>query len=340
MPSLPRFALGFLLGLGSILALFLALFHRQLGAPTETSRWCYEINAKKRHLAEAIPGPRLLLVGGSSALFGLSARQIREQTGYPTVNLGTHAGLGTQYILGLAQTVAKPGDTILLGFEYELYDYPAAVTVKGWSDSLFLDYVFARDPHYFRSLPLSRQWSFAMLLSYDRLKEGLRSRRHPPRRLESAIYNVTNLNAFGDQVGHPAANRPKDSPYQDQCSAPLAHGLSAQPQGFPDFRLFIQWAKQNKIRVLATFPSICHRPEYDLAPAQRTSRDLQRFFESEGVQVLGDAQEAMLPPDQFFDTMYHPTDDGQQERTRRLLLHLAPLLPTSSTHSQALARTH
>jgi hypothetical protein len=326
MPLLQRFFLGFLLGLGSILALFIALFYRQLGAPTESSRWCYEINAQKRHQAEAIPSPRLLLVGGSSTLFGLSARQIREQTGYPTVNLGTHAGLGAQYILSLAQTIAKSGDTILLGFEYELYDYPAAVTVKGWSDSLFLDYVFARDPAFFRRLPLSRRWSFGMLLSYERLQEGLRSRRHAPRRVESVIYNVTNLNAFGDQVGHPAANRPPGSPYRDQCSAPLARGLSAQPQGFCDLRLFIQWAKQNKIRVLATFPSISHRSEYDLAPAQQTGRDLQRFFESEGVQVLGDAREAMLPPDQFFDTMYHPTDDGQQERTRRLLVHLAPLL--------------
>ena len=326
MPLLPRFALGFLLGLGLVLALFLVLFHRQLGAPTESSRWCYEINTRKQQLAEAISRPKLLLVGGSSTLFGLSARQIQEHTGYPTVNLGTHAGLGSPYILALAQTIAKPGDTILLGFEYELYDYPAAVTVKGWSDSLFLDYVFARDPHYFRSLPLSQRWSFAMLLSYDRLKEGLRNRRHPPPHFESPIYNVTNLNAFGDQVGHPAASRPPDSPYKDQCSVPLAHGFSAQPQGFPDFRRFIQWAKQNRIRLLATFPSICHRSEYDQAPAQRTSRDLQRFFESEGVEMLGDAQEAMLPPDQFFDTMYHPTDDGQQERTRRLLVHLAPLL--------------
>ena len=319
---------------------FLLLFHQQLGAPTESSRWAYEINVRKRQLAAAIQGPKLLLVGGSSTLFGLSARQIQEATGCPTVNLGTHAGLGPQYILRSAQAIARPGDTVLLGFEYELYDYPATVTGKGWSDSLFLDYVFARDPDYFRALPLAQQWSFAMFLSYDRLKEGLHNQRNAPRRVESPVLNVTNLNAFGDQIGHPAANRPPDSAYKNQCSIPLAHGLSAHPKGFPDFQLFIQWAKQNRIRVLATFPSICHRPEYDLVPAQETSRDLQRFFEAEGVQVLGDAREGMLPSDQMFDTMYHPTDDGQREHTRRLLVHLAPLLQASSSQAQGLSQTH
>src|SRR5208283_2044089 len=138
------------------------------------------------------------------------------------------------------------------------------------------------------------------------------------------------------QIGHPVAHRPPDSPYKDQCSAPLALGLSAQPQGFHDFQPFFQWAKQSKIHVLATFPSICHRPEYDLAPARQTTRDLQRFFESNGIQMLGDSQEAILPPDQFFDTMYHCTDEGTRERTRRLLVHLAPLLSTSSTQAQGL----
>jgi|ERR1035438_2256928 hypothetical protein len=326
MPSPTRFALGFLLGLGVVLAIFFARFYRQLGVPTETSRWCYEINAKKCLLAEAIPDHKLLLVGGSSTLFGLSAEQIQTQTGYPTVNLGTHAALGPEYIIHLAEQVAKPGDTVLISFEYEFYDFPAAVKTKGWNDSLFFDYLFARDPEYLGSLPLLQRCKFAMLISNQRLEEGLNNRRHPPAHIDTGIYDVKNINAFGDQIAHPAARRPASAAYAAQCCVNLAQGLSAQPKGFPTFELFCKRATQNHIRVLASFPSICHRPEYDLAPAQQATQAIRAFFESLGVPVLGEAQEAMLPSDQFFDTMYHLTDEGQREHTRRLLVHLAPLL--------------
>ena len=63
-----KFFTGFIVGLGLALAVFFAQFYRQLGAPTESSRWCYEINAKKLARAKAITGPKLLLVGGSSTL--------------------------------------------------------------------------------------------------------------------------------------------------------------------------------------------------------------------------------------------------------------------------------
>ena len=96
-------------------------FCLNLGVPSGGSRWAYELNQQKRRAAEQAAPPRLLLVGGSATLFGLSAKEIQAQTGYHTINLATHAALGTAYILHLAEQVAKPGDTVLLVFEYELY---------------------------------------------------------------------------------------------------------------------------------------------------------------------------------------------------------------------------
>src|SRR3954469_18262325 len=65
-------------GFALVLGLAIAAFYLNLGVPTESSRWCYEINEKKRHLAANISSPKLLLVGGSSTLFGISAREIQS----------------------------------------------------------------------------------------------------------------------------------------------------------------------------------------------------------------------------------------------------------------------
>ena len=82
-------------------------FCLNLGVPIAgTSSWASELNQKKRALAAQVPSPKLLLVGGSATLFGISAREIEKQTGFRTVNLSTHASLGTPYILHLAQAAA------------------------------------------------------------------------------------------------------------------------------------------------------------------------------------------------------------------------------------------
>src|SRR5512141_1791139 len=88
-------AAGFLLAVG----VTAFAFSLNLGVHTPASRWAYQITQKKESLARQRPPPRLLLVGGSATLFGLNARELEHQTGCPTLNLGTHAALGTAYLL-------------------------------------------------------------------------------------------------------------------------------------------------------------------------------------------------------------------------------------------------
>jgi hypothetical protein len=303
-----------------------ASFSPQLRAPTLSSQWCWDLNSRKQELARAAGTPKLLLVGGSSGLFGLSARDIQQQTGFPTVNLGTHAALGAEYILRLARRSAQPGDIVLLAFEYEAYQHGAPGKPVPWTDPLYFDYLFARDAAYFRSWPLTEQLRAAMWISTRRLKEGWRNRGRGELEAHAGIYSVKMLNPYGDQTGARKDNRSPGQPWLALRSENLARGLPAEPNGFPVFREFIEWARQNQVRVLATYPTICHRPEYEAEPAQRTAAAIREFFESQGVPVLGEAREGMLDPDLFFDTLYHPIEEGARERTRRLLTHLAPLL--------------
>ncbi len=312
---------GFLLALG----ITAGAFYLNLGVHSNYSQWAAEINQKKRLLARQTPPPRLLLVGGSGTLFGLSARELEAQTGWRTLNLGTHAALGTTYILREAQQLAKPGDTILLVLEYELYTY--GKVDQGWADALLVDYLVARDPAFFHSLSLPEKWSVFMLTSNRRLIQGLKNRRRTERPLNDlGVYTAGCINQWGDQTGHTQAARPSKPGPALQGKSTLAVGMPEHPNGFPVIAAFCAWARTHHIRVLATYPNLIDQPEYHGPVAQRTAEQIKSFFTRLGVPVVGEYTESTLPADQFFDTVYHLTEEAAQARTRRLAAELKPLL--------------
>jgi hypothetical protein len=141
-------------------------------------------------------------------------------------------------------------------------------------------------------------------------------------------YRSQHISEFGDQTGATEARRPAVAPARARMSEVLASGLPESPAGFPVIREFCEWARSKHIRVLATFPNTCHRPEYDRPEAQKTPLRLKKFYSKMGVPVLGEAAEAILPEQDFFDTMYHLTEEGRLPRTSRMVPHLIPYLPS------------
>ena len=202
-----KFFAGLAGGFALMLGITVAAFWLNLGAPTESSKWASDINQKKLLLAQRCASPKLLLVGGSATLFSVSAREIQAQTGWRTINLGTHAALGPDYIFYLAKQAAKPGDTALLTLEYGLFDYRKIEWT--WADDLMLDYVVSRDPAFFRTLSLTEKWNVFMLTSSARLVRGIKGRwrndRPPP---GAGIYTVENINDWADQTHQSHAIRP------------------------------------------------------------------------------------------------------------------------------------
>ena len=112
--------------------------------------WCEILYRQKRIIADrrAQFATRIILVGGSATLFGIDAELIEKKLNIPTINLGTHAGLGLRYLLKRAARISHPDDIIILSPEYET-----------WNDAyrdgpgIFLDYVWTYDKPYLFHLP-------------------------------------------------------------------------------------------------------------------------------------------------------------------------------------------
>lgn len=74
--------------------------------------------------------PKIIIIGGSNAAFGIDQQMLEEATGYRVVNMGLHAGFNHVFYSELAKANINPGDIVLLAYEYNWYE-PAAFTTIG-----------------------------------------------------------------------------------------------------------------------------------------------------------------------------------------------------------------
>ena len=329
MNDFRRFLLCLPLGLALAFGLYTALFWLQLGAPTLSSRWTYELFERKMRIAAGLKRPALFLLGGSATLFGLNAAQIERDTGLPTVNFGTHAALWPDYIFKQVRPALRAGDTVVLAPEYELYFWnrPRATAL---AEDVLLDYLVARDPAYLAGLPWRDRFTVFMCMPLTRLKYGVRSRLFGlPARPPEPVYDARWLEGHGDQTHHAGGSDQRKPAVVRRVDATVLRPLPADTRGWEEIRKFCAWAAAHGVRVIAAYPPLARRPEYSPAVTGGLARWIQDGYAKLGVPMLGKPEDAMYADDQFFDSCYHLTEEGASAHTTNLvrLLQAHPLSP-------------
>jgi hypothetical protein len=316
-------------GLAAGLLIFMSAVRFQLGVPTTSSAWIKEIIDRKEKAACEINHPKLVLLGGSSTLFGIKASVLELELGVPVINGGLHAGLGMACILREGKKMLRPGDTVMLFPEYELLSF-GEKNRREWAAITYLDFMLSRDVKYYRTLPLNDQIEIALMTPLDRIGRGIRGKWLPEQIMPPSEYNPYDalwMDDHGDMIGHTAARRPAVAVDRDQrvCEV-LQKGISPHAEGFELISEFRRWAKANRVRVMAGFPNMIHRKEYDSCMADNVESQLKEYFLKEGIDVVGGMREVLLPQVDFFDTIYHPTEEAAIIRSKNLAFQLRPLI--------------
>jgi len=309
-----RFWLAATLGFVLATIVWLAGLGAQLSVPTPTSRWVFEAYQKKTQIAAATPSPRVLIVAGSSALFGLDAVALSRAWDRPVVNMAVNAGLGLRYILWEARQISRPGDVVLLPLEYALLvddDRPNAQIV---------DYAIARDTAYWCSLSPWRKMLFAVALSPDRWWEGLRHPDDPP--IADGLYGGHNIDASGDQTHTSPADRSPQEAAELASSRAWDYGLRAKNNrgGWSELAAFAKWARKSNVCLIAVPPSLLRQARYVDDPVERSFyTDLPARISALGIPYLGRPLDFMYPANWFFNTDYHLQDWARSAHTQRIL---------------------
>ena len=286
----------------------------QIGVPTPSSRWVFEAYDKKARIAAETPSPRVLVVAGSGALFGLDSAAISRSWNIPVVNMAVNAGLGLPYILWQARQTARAGDVILMPLEYALYvddDRPNAQIV---------DYAFARDPSYWHALSPWRAAWFAAAMSPDRWWQGLRRQDDPP--IAGGLYGGFHIGPAGDQTHTAESDRTSGNAAEVAASRVWDYGTRALSShgGWRQLAAFAQWAAHARVCLLAVPTAFLIQTRYATNPVERAFYDnLPERVRSLGIPWFGQPRDFMYPASWFFNTDYHLRDWARLEHTRRIL---------------------
>lgn len=316
-------------------ALMFALFVGSLGfsknANTRNVQAWYEV--KDAAMQAETSGPRLILVGGSSGLFGISMEQVARELGVPAVNYAVHAGVLLDYILQRVQSHLRPGDIVLFVPEYEYYH-------DRKETDLHVNYVLGNDPSYLRRIPVTTSLRYFLGVRADTLMNSVR-RLIPSEReaFDRALaYSRGRLNAHGDFLLNDTAKRTEaeERALESATALPsLSIPLIINEDAWGEIDAFVSDCTRRGVTVLAMFPPTIDFPDYHTPEAQKRMDDLVVKWQSLGVTVLGTPQESLYPISKFYDTVYHLNSDGTAENTEKLIEQLRPYLqkftpPTNS----------
>ena len=132
-----------------------------LTPPQYSNSFIGALNEKYDRL-HSIDEPKLVVVGGSSVVFGVDSELIEKYTGMPVVNFGLYAALGTKLMLDLSRSAIGEGDVVVISPELDpqtmsLY-FSAEQTLRALDDDYRMFFDIATDD---KLSLLGGAWRFA-----------------------------------------------------------------------------------------------------------------------------------------------------------------------------------
>lgn len=323
--------LAFGLFLGS--AAWLVILAGQLGRPHPDIQWIHEAETYKQARAARLNVPKLIVAGGSSAMFGIDSQQLGQALQRPAINLGVNAGLGLPAILSQTLKSANPGDTVVLALEYPLFSYHG--DVNHVMNSYYLSHPIRMLEAWRTSreaLPLYRwlplvayeAWQILMQTSPERVLQGYQGL--PEGFSVSGTYGTHRLDERGDQTDTLREQRQPWMAQQAIAEAPRRYGAEYRDSavGWALLRYFQTQLKARNACLVIVPPAFLEHPLYRDAPAEKHFyTTLARQAAANGLNYVGNPYDFMYPADDMFDTDFHLVDEARRRHTQKLLGLLA-----------------
>lgn len=306
-----QFGKGLLLGGALFMVLWGIAFGFSLGRPHVNNAWVDQAYEKKfERVDELGPRPKVIVVAGSAAMFGIDSRQLGLALDRPVVNLGVNAGIGPIHIIERVRSAINPGDTVLLPLEYPLY-------IFDWDiNQVFLDYLLS----YPQSI-VSEPWHFwprvLWLTSLERVYQAYHG--IPDDFHVQGLYGPHNLDRNGDQI---------NSALSDRVASIHAGALNSQVERYGrvfkreahGWRLWLKFHRDivgQGSCVLFVPPPMLDRAEYHDDPEEgRFYRHFADVVREAGLPYAGQPYDFMYPADWFFDTNYHLVAERKSSYTQ------------------------
>jgi|GEM_PF-1275640 len=299
--------------------------------------WVFYSYRNKEKYLKQIKNRKILISGGSSALFGIDASQIESSTGIPTANMGVSAALGVDYILEKAKTELKSGDVIVLSIEYPLY---YKLHDHQLLDNALKDYVISYDHDYLNQLNLVDKLKVLtlpfgfnqddidtiinLLLHKSPFDKKLAYQETLERLSTGECYTGLTLNRNGDEQCN-VGKSPLPKILKAGKSNPDINErpIDSSPKGPIDpsgsIRDFCKYAKKNRITVVPIFPGTLYFRDYDSEQYKAYFAQIKNFWLQQGIHFEDYPSNSFIQLPMMFETIYHPNEKGRNLRTKSII---------------------
>ena len=292
-----------------------------------------ELKYKYGRLA-SVRGPKIVLVGGSSAAFGADSSLIeKEFPEYEVVNFGMYAALGSRVMLDLAQRSIGEGDIVIFMPEINeqtLSDFTdGTYALQGLDGAWELLRQIRADlyPSILGAIP-----AFAM----EKLKYQLAGTMPEP----GPLYRRGSFNEYGDIDNEMISQNIMPEEYDPDLPVSMSDGLPTE-----EFTLYLNdYARKLGRKGASFYYHFC--PVNELSVTDSTVTSSSWAEDSEGVvnmrssaeqlamdfyahlsqvldfPILGDPRDAIMEAGWFYDTNFHLNRAGKTAFTRQLVRDL------------------
>ena len=280
-----------------------------------------ELPAKRALLTAESDKPRLILVGGSAAAFGVdSALLARELPDYQPVNFGLYAALGTRVMLDLSIKELRPGDLVVIMPEQQR---------QALSDTVGADAFWQAVDGDFSALACLHARDFGPLLGAFPRFAGAKFRYFlTGAPSPDGVYRRGSFNAVGDVVNPLCSANIMPDGYD--TTMPVRFDPSMLDTDFCDaLNAYTAQAESVGAVVLYHFPPMN-------ALAVENAEDIDTYADYLQSQLTaplaGDPHTCVMDAGWFYDTNFHLNVSGKTVFTRQLIRDLKAVLgDTSST---------
>ena len=270
--------------------------------------------SEKYDRLESSEGPKIVIVAGSSAAFGLDSGLISEELGYDVVNFGLYANLGTKLMMDLSKANINEGDIMILAPELNaqtlsLY-FNSETAIQALDGNMYM--LKDVDSGEYERL-IGASWGFAG----DKLGY-IYSGTLPE---NAGAYRKENFNEYGDNT----FDRPYNilSGYGNAISLDFrtdyTDGVTTDYEEYIDYvNDYVKYVRKKGGEVYFSFP-----PMNKEALAGVTDEDIEDFYRnlvlSLDCKVISNIYDYILDDGYFYDSEFHLNNSGVTVRTVKLI---------------------
>lgn len=289
--------------------------------------WLKDIYEYKHFLNDIIKSPRIIITGGSNALFGIKSDIVEKMTGRNVFNLASHAGLDLDFHYLKLKEYMNNGDIVVIALEYNYYYNDDGYT-EWFTDNMM---AWGKED-YIDKLNIINLIKFIYHVNPIRIYEGLFNKKNPPTvnkdiviaRTENSLYSkwkgysFKSLNKYGEiNVGV--------KPGKNIVAAGKNGIIYIKDRKISDnFLLFIKkvnkLAKERNGRILLTWPVSIRNRHFDLS-TDRHQTLVSAFTEElnkKNISIFCDPTDFNMDIRYFSNTEYHLNKGGATIRSELL----------------------